>query len=216
MTIGSSSPTERANGDRADSRRSDTGSNTSGRPEDLVRRFGLRVVQQAQREEERVDALLFDGESRLLLDAPQRAIECFRLEASSAAPCPGARRAATPARRARRCAPRSHARPRRRDPRRRRRVGRNWRVRSGCVPGVAEAAAACDGGERQRLLLVVQQAIDLGRLLVDDRDRGDLQGPEVQGPVAARQVEQLPLPGVERRVDDRLHGLGSGHGGILG
>ena len=184
------------------------------RLEDLVRRFGLRVLEQAQRQEERVDALLLERESRLLLDAPQRSIERLGLQA--------------------RLQHRVHVHAGQRV----RRVGlerapvgrmlgvverilglaRVWRT-GGCVRLRARGRRwrrLGRGGERQRPLLVVEQAIDLGRLLVDHRDRGDLQGPEVQGPVASRQVEQLPLPGVERCVDDRLHQVGSGHEGSLG
>jgi hypothetical protein len=167
--------------------------------QDLLGAFRLLVVEHPEREEERVDALLFKAHARLVGDAAQRAVEVFGRERrlQQVVPVPlfeprsvvghevGGRR------RFGRLVFREAVRRRGLAGRRRRSVRRLLRL---------------GGAEAHLPAFQVEAAEDLGRHLFDD---GDGRGPrrlEVQRAVALAHVEQLALPVADGRRDPRLLG----------
>ena len=54
--------------------------------------------------------------------------------------------------------------------------------------------------------------VHLDRLLIDDRDRRDLCGPEVQGAITLGQIEEAGAPEGERGLGS---GLEVGRGGVV-
>ena len=170
------------------------------RVEHLLRRVGLGVVQHAEREEQRVDALLLDRESRLLVEASQRAIERFgcrgrlqELVGVAIVERRGVVRARTRAASAGSSTSASATRHR---------VGCDRR----CSRGRRRLAAAPLALNRISRSARYSSPEDLGRMLVDDGDGRDLRRAEVQRAVPLRQVEQLALPRVDGRREAAVDG----------
>jgi hypothetical protein len=179
-----------------------------GRPEHLRILPLMPVVEHAERQEQRVDPLLFGRGARLLLDAAQRLVELLGAGRGLQQVVPvtvlelgGVVRGEV------------GGRPRRllldlgdliedRD----RFPGRRLR-RFGCLPLLRGRQ------EAHGLLQQIELLEDLRRLLVDDGDRRDLVDAEIERPVAPGEVQELPLPVVDRDGDALRYGVRRGGGG---